>query len=63
MQPFLLRGATEQDLGALDEQQIADRWLGYEPATVQMLAEAEERLGAAEPARLPADQQRLNPNR
>jgi hypothetical protein len=37
--------ATENDLRKLDEQRIAARWLGYEPASEQMLAETEERLG------------------
>jgi SMI1 / KNR4 family (SUKH-1) len=44
--------ATEDDLEALDEQQIAARWLGYEPAREQMLAETEERLGVRLPPSL-----------
>jgi hypothetical protein len=44
--------ATQDDLGAVDEQQIAARWLGYEPASEQMLAETEERLGVRLPPSL-----------
>jgi hypothetical protein len=47
-----LSSATEDDLRALDQQQVAARWLGYEPASEEMLAEAEERLSVRLPPSL-----------
>jgi hypothetical protein len=47
-----LSRATEDDLGTLDEQQIAASWQGYASASEQLLAETEERLGVRLPPSL-----------
>jgi hypothetical protein len=46
------RKVTGNGLWGLEERQIAARWLGYDPASEQVLAEAEERLGVQLPPSL-----------
>jgi SMI1 / KNR4 family (SUKH-1) len=47
-----LSGATEDGLWAVEDDQISARWLGYQPASDQTLAETEERLGIPLPPSL-----------
>jgi SMI1 / KNR4 family (SUKH-1) len=44
--------AAISDLWGLDDQQVAARWLGYDPASEQDLCAAEERLGVPLPPSL-----------
>jgi hypothetical protein len=44
--------ATGSDLWGLDDQQVASRWLGYDPASEQDLDAAEKRLGVPLPPSL-----------